>query len=182
MNLLLLALPRKLLAQYHIRRDPIGYARSIGVSVGEHCRFLGLHAGTFGSEPFLVRVGDHVTVTSGVHFVTHDGGVWVFRDAYPEIDVVAPISVGNNVFIGINAIILPGVTIGDNSVVAAGAVVTRDVPSGMIVAGVPARPLKSVDDYWLSVRDRAVHLRSLPYEEKRAYLTRFFAPDEAEQP
>jgi len=62
----------------------------------------------FGSEPYLVRLGDHVSITAGVKFISHDGGVWVFRDRFPELDVFGPITVGSNVFIGINALIMPG--------------------------------------------------------------------------
>lgn len=63
------------------------------------------------------------------------------KNLYP-----APIRIGNNVWLGANVTVLPGVTIGDNAVVAAGAVVTKDVPENMIVAGVPAKILKSIHD------------------------------------
>ena len=62
------------------------------------------------------------------------------RDNCPE-----PIHVGNKVWIGSHVTILPGVTIGDNSIVAAGAVVTHDVPENSIVGGVPAKVLKKID-------------------------------------
>ena len=64
------------------------------------------------------------------------------------MDLMAPIAVGNNVFLGIGVIVLPGVTIGDNVIVGAGAVVVKDIPSGCVVAGVPARPIKSIEHYW----------------------------------
>src|SRR5687767_986090 len=106
-------------------RDPVAHARSLGVRVGRDCRLISC---VFGSEPYLITLGDHVSATN-VAFVTHDGGVWVFRDRWPEADLIAPITVGNNVFIGANATIMPGVTIGDNVVIGAHSVVTRDVPS-----------------------------------------------------
>ena len=56
-----------------------------------------------------------------------------------------PVHVGNNVWFGAGCIVLPGVTIGDNAVVAAGAVVTKDVPANVVVAGVPAKVLKEID-------------------------------------
>ncbi|MFC4243347.1 acyltransferase [Gryllotalpicola reticulitermitis] len=115
--------------------------------MGDDCRLLDIDPLTFGSEPHLISLGNRVTVTAGVRFITHDGAAWVLRKSHPGIGVYGPISVGNNVFIGFNALILPDVHIGDDSIVAAGAVVTRDVPSGAVVGGVPARVLSRITDY-----------------------------------
>ena len=79
-------------------------------------------------------------MTGGVRFVTHDGGVWIFREDEPDIDVFGPIVVGNNVFIGYGAVILPNVRIGNNCVIAAGSVVSRNVPDGVVAGGIPAQP------------------------------------------
>lgn len=164
--------------RWQIKRDPVGYARSIGVSVGERCRLINLSIGTFGSEPYLVQLGDHVTLTDNVRFITHDGGVWVFRQEHPDLDVFGPIRLGNNVFVGINTIIFPGVTIGDNCVIGAGSMVTRDIPPGSVAAGVPARVLKSVDDYRESVLRKALFVRSYSPQQKRDFLTKHFSrPD-----
>jgi acetyltransferase-like isoleucine patch superfamily enzyme len=165
------------LRQWKIKADPIGYARAIGVRVGERCRFIGVTASTFGSEPYLVSLGDHVTITSGVRFITHDGGVWVFRDEYPEIDVVAPIKVGNNVFIGINAIILPGVTIGNNCVIGANSVVTRDILPDSIAAGTPAKVVSNIEVYKQKSLARAVMIRDRTPSDKQRYLRELFDQD-----
>jgi acetyltransferase-like isoleucine patch superfamily enzyme len=103
----------------------------------------------FGTEPHLLRFGDRVTIADGVKFLTHDGGVALFRDDFRRLSPVIhrPITVGSNVFIGANVIIMPGVHIGDDVVIGAGAVVTRDVPSDSVIAGVPARKIKSVAEY-----------------------------------
>lgn len=151
------------------RLDPVAWSRRLGVRVGQQCRLLDVSRATFGSEPYLVRLGDHVTVTEGVRFITHDGGVWVFRQKEPELDVVGPITVGSNVFLGLRAIVLPGVTIGDGCVIAAGAVVTKDVQANSVVAGVPARFLRSVDDYRVSLVGRESPTKGLNPKEKRAY-------------
>lgn len=163
--------------RWRMRRDPVGYARSIGVRTGADCRILGMEPATFGSEPYLIRLGDHVTVTSGVRFVTHDGGVWIFRGEDPDVDVFGPIVVGDNVFIGIDALIMPGVRIGNDSIVAAGSVVTRDVPPGTVVGGVPARPIKTVEDYRRGAASRIVRIRSLPEAERRRRLESIFAAE-----
>lgn len=129
------------------RVDPIKHARRIGVQLGEGCRLINV---SFGSEPWLIKLGNHVSV-SDTRFVTHDGGVWVFREKHPAIDYVAPIVVGNNAFIGSGTIVLPGVTIGDNVVIGAGSVVTRNIPSNCVVAGIPARAIRSLEEYEMRI-------------------------------
>lgn len=152
------------------RRDPIAWARERGVTIGERCRLLGVGSSTFGSEPYLISLGDHVTVTSNVRFVTHDGGVWVLRDEEPKIDVFGRITVGSNVFIGLSSIILPGVTIGDNVVIGAGSVVNRDIPANSVAAGVPARVVSSLDNYRERSMQRMLLTKGLSPAEKRRVI------------
>jgi acetyltransferase-like isoleucine patch superfamily enzyme len=152
----------------------VAYARTLGVRIGEDCRLIGFKRPVFGTEPYLIKIGNHVTVAAGVRFITHDGAVWVFRREHPGIDIFGPIIIGNNVFIGINAIILPGVTIGDNCVIAAGSVVTQDIPANHIAAGVPARPLKTLDEYWAANQHKTMNIRQLPPQEKRRLLEEKF--------
>ncbi len=111
-------------------------SRLIGVQVGQGCRICPCG---FGSEPWLISMGDRVTVAPGVSFVTHDGSTWLFRDARGRRFRYARIHVGNDVFIGVNAILMPGVRLGNRVIVGAGSVVTKSVPDGMIVAGSPAK-------------------------------------------
>ena len=129
-------------------------ARKIGVRFDgapgqENVRILTEPLAAFGSEPYLIKLGKRVLITGGVKFVTHDGGVFCLhtKKEYENIVFYGPIVVGNNVYIGNNALVLPGVTIGDNVVIGAGAIVTKDVPSNSVCAGVPARVIKSIDDY-----------------------------------
>ena len=126
------------------RFHPIDFARSIGVQVGEGCRLLGVDRETFGSEPYLIRLGNHVSTTDGVRFVTHDGGVWVFREDHPDIDVVAPILVEDNVFIELNTVIFAGAPIGDDCVIGSESVVSRDIPSSSVAVGCPAKPIRKI--------------------------------------
>lgn len=146
---------------------PIKYARSIGVVVGEDCRFINIDIGTFGSEPYLIKIGNHVTITSGVRFITHDGGVWVMRRAYPNLDVVGSIEIGNNVFIGLNTILLPGTVILDNSVVGAGSVVSGKFNSDKVIAGVPAKEIKSLNEYQEKSLRNGINSRDKSNEEKK---------------
>ena len=121
--------------------------RNRGLKIGADCRIFGFSS--FGSEPYLVSIGNHVTVSAGVAFLTHDGGTWVFRSRPEFANVIrfGTIRVNDNCFIGTRAIILPNVVIGPNSVIGAGAVVTHDVPPNSVVAGVPARVVTSLEEY-----------------------------------
>jgi len=120
------------------------YARYLGVKVGRDCRIL---TQSFGSEPFLISIGNDVTISNNVQFVTHDGATWLIRDDSGRRYSYAPIEIGDFVFVGAGTILMPGVKIGDNVIVGAGSVVTKSIPSGVVVAGNPARILGSFSDY-----------------------------------
>jgi acetyltransferase-like isoleucine patch superfamily enzyme len=96
------------------------------------------------TDPALVRMGNNVRL-SACALIAHDGVIAMLNKAYGvKLDSVGRIDIRDNVFIGHGAIVLPNVRIGPNAVVAAGAVVTRDVEPGDIVAGVPAKPVGKV--------------------------------------
>ncbi|EGQ9138351.1 hypothetical protein GHY86_25020 [Vibrio alginolyticus] len=102
---------------------------------------------SFGSEPHLIEIRDEVTISFNVSFITHDGATWVFRDLYPNVTKFSPILVKKRAFIGANSTILPGVSIGERSIVAAGSVVTRDIPDQEVWGGVPARKIMTFENY-----------------------------------
>jgi len=120
---------------------------SKGLQISSDCRLIG--SPNFGSEPYLISIGERVTISARVSFVNHDGGTWVFRrqPRYANVIKFGRITVLENCFIGFGATILPGVIIGPNAVVAAGSVVTQNVPANSVVGGVPARVLMSVEEY-----------------------------------
>lgn len=149
-------------------------AEHVGVSVGSDCLFFG--AVSFGSEPYLVSLGDRVMLSDNVQFVTHDGGIRVLDNMgiYPKGDAFAPIRVGSNVFIGAGTRILKGVTIGDNVVIGAGSIVTGDVDSNSVWAGVPARRIKSIQEYADGLRGQVVTAYGMAPDEKKSLLLKRF--------
>ena len=69
--------------QYKIKMDPVGYARSLGVKVGENCRFYAMTPGMFGTEPWLITIGNNVHITAECQLITHDGGTLIVRKRSP---------------------------------------------------------------------------------------------------
>jgi len=163
-----------------IKHDPVKYARKLGVKIGADARLVSIHGGTFGSEPYLITLGDHVTVAGNVQFVTHDGGVWVFRKSEPEIDVFGRISIGNNVFIGYGSIIMPGVNVGDNVVIGAGSIVSKDIPSNSVAAGVPAKVLKSIEEYKTQVDRNKTNVKGMDADDKKEVVLKLLGVEENE--
>lgn len=88
----------------------------------------------------------------------------------PRADRLGKIVVGENTNIGWNAMILPGVTIGKNCVIGCGSVVTKDVPDGSVVAGVPARVIEPIEAYAEKNRSRCVITAGMSHNEKKQWL------------
>ncbi|WP_434743540.1 acyltransferase [Micromonospora sp. SH-82] len=155
-------------------RDPMGFARSLGVNLNGRVTFYGINRQMFGSEPWMITLGNDVHITAGVQFVTHDGGTLILRKEHPDLEWTAPIVVGDDVYLGIRTIVLPGVTIGDRCVIGAGSVVARDVPDGTVAAGVPARPIRSTDDYLARLQAKSLRVGHLPAQAKAEAIKKIY--------
>lgn len=150
----------------------IEYIRKRGGKIGINTIILS-SANCFGSEPYLVDVGNNCLISGDVSFITHDGSLNVLNNLgffEKPTDKMRPIKVGNNVFIGMKAIVMPGVKIGDNCIVGAASVVTKDVPEGMCVAGVPAKVICSIQEYADKNRPYFYPTYKMNYEDKKEYL------------
>lgn len=110
------------------------------VVIGDHTR-IGIHNTIIGP----VTIGSHVNLAQGITVTALNHN---FDDSDKRIDEqgvsTSQVVIGDDVWIGANAVVLPGVTIGTHCIVAAGAVVTKDVPSHSLVAGVPAKIIKKI--------------------------------------
>lgn len=142
------------------------YARYLGVEIGDNCSIATLH---FGSEPYLISIGNHVQITSDVRFFTHGGG-WNFRLKHPEFDTFGKIKIGNNVYIGNCTLIMPGIIIGDNVIIGAGSVVTKSFENDVIIAGNPAKVIGSVFDLEERLLPFNVNTKWMNPKEKKKFL------------
>ena len=114
--------------------------KKILAGIGENCIF---QSRVFPMDPKLLKIHNNVVVAANVYFVTHDAIRHVLmkkNDKFYQKNLGA-IEVMDNVFIGLGSIILPNVKIGENVIIAAGSVVTKDIPSNSIYAGVPAKKI-----------------------------------------
>lgn len=153
---------------------PVSYAKSLGVRIQGNLTIYGSSYAMFGAQPYLVTIGDNVFISVGAKIICHDGAVLPFRKQYPDLDITRPVVIGSNIFIGAGALILGGVTIGDGCIVGANAVVAKDVPAGSVVAGNPARIVKSTEDYLQSALQRSTRLGQLKGAEKERMFRKFF--------
>lgn len=146
--------------------SPEKYARYIGVQIGKECDIQDIN---FGFEPYLVEIGNNVQITKGVKIFTHGGG-WVFRKEFTNLDTFGKVIIKNNVYIGNNSLIMPGVTIGNNVIIGAGSVVTKSVPDNTVVAGNPAKIISDIEITKQNMVLYNVGTKKMSYEAKKKNL------------
>lgn len=126
----------------------IRYARRIGVNIGEDCRLIG--SPNFGTEPYLISIGNHVSVSGGCTFLTHEGAHWVLKgldSRYNSTFGYGKIIVKDNVYIGYGVTLLRGVTIGENTIVGACSLVNKSLDPNSVYAGVPCKKVCTLDEW-----------------------------------
>lgn len=116
------------------------FNRMRGVKIGKNV-WIGLGA-IIGNHPFLVKIGNNVIISPGAKILSHDTSFTVTGGR----DLAGEVIIGNDVQIGENTIVLPGVKVGNRVIIGAGAVVNKDIPDGNIAAGVPARIIRTTEE------------------------------------
>lgn len=145
---------------------PEEYARHIGVKIGKNC-FISTRR--WGTEPYLITVGDNVQVTRDVAIHTHGGGQCIRRE-HPDFDVFGKVIIEDWAYIGASSQLMPGVTIGEGALVAAGSIVTKSVPPHTVVGGNPARVICTTEEYYEKNKVFNVGTKGLNMREKRQVL------------
>ncbi|WP_191561448.1 acyltransferase [Metabacillus idriensis] len=113
-----------------------------GMKVGENCHGLGASTIDY-AHCWLIEIGDNVTFAPQVYLLAHDAST----KRYLDYTKISKVKIEDNVFIGARALIMPGVTIGKDSIIAAGSVVTKSVPAGSVVGGNPAKIMTNTKNY-----------------------------------
>ena len=150
--------------------SPENYARHLGATIGKNCV---IKTRNWSCESYLVTIGNNCQIANGVTIHTH-GGAQAARYLDSSFDVFGKVVIEDWAYIGAYSQIMPGVTIGEGAMVAAGSVVTKSVPPHTVVGGNPARYICTTEAFYernkkyntgtngLSFHDKEKILRSLP--------------------
>ena len=130
-----------------LKKATIEAAKNRGLKIGENLYVQGVP--NFGSEPFLIEIGNHVTLAEGVSFINHGGDARVTKriEKYKDGRNFGRIKIGNNTFIGKGTILMPGISIGNNCIIGSLSVVSSSVPDNSVYVGSPAKFICTIDEY-----------------------------------
>lgn len=148
------------------------YLRKKGIKIGQNCE---IHTMLFSTEPYLIEIGNRVRIASGTHFITHDGSITCFRDELSG-GLFGKIKIGNNVFIGINCIILLNSSIGDNCIIGAGSVLRGQFPDNSVIIGNPAKVVSTTNIQKMFFRNNPgfIKTNNLSKSEKDKIVKMYF--------
>lgn len=146
----------------------IDYLRKKGVTVGNNVIFCEPRSTAIDvSRPCLIEIGNDVNINTHFTIMTHDFANFVFRNYMLDyVNNCGKVIIGNNIYIGTKVTILRGVTIGDNCVIGAGSVVTKDIPANSVAVGVPCKVVSTIEKYYEK-------RKSVGLEEAKEYIRYF---------
>ncbi len=154
------------LLYWRIIKSPEQYARHIGVKIGKNCL---INTRNWSSEPYLVTIGNNCQITHNVSIHTH-GGANAIRKNHPDFDVFGKVVIEDWAYIGAFSQIMPGVTIGEGALVAAGSVVTKSVAPHIVVGGNPARYICTTEEFYEKNKQFNLSTKGKTTKEKKAIL------------
>lgn len=131
-------------------KNYVRYLRRLGMQIGEGTTFIDPRNTVIDeTRPWMISIGQTCCITPGVTILTHDYGWGVIKAKYGDvIGSCEKVTIGDNVYIGMNSTVRGGVIIGSNVIIGANSMVTHDIPSNVVVAGNPARVIRSIEDYY----------------------------------
>lgn len=131
----------------------------------------------FGSEPYLIEIGDRTKITAGCSFINHDGAMYTIRnmEKYADARNFGRIKLGKNCFVGNNCLFLPGAQMGDNCILGAGSVLNSSMPNNTVYAGTPAKFICTIEEYGdKALQNNVMYPRELELHRKKldAYISK----------
>lgn len=137
----------------------IKFLKKQGIDVGKDTVFFDPASNVIDiTRPYLLEIGNSVKITHGVTILTHDFSYSVLRIRYGDLlGECSKTKIGNNCFLGMNAIIMPGVVLGNNVIVGSGSVVTRSFPDDVVIAGNPANVICTLEEFYKKRKSNLDH-------------------------
>ena len=155
---------------FNSNKQKVRHLRKQGAIIGDKTRLL-CNISAFGSEPYLIKIGKDCLLTANIHLITHDGGIKVLNSLNyfdgKRMDKMGTIQIGDNVFIGDGSYIMPNVKIGNNVIVGSHSIVTKDVPNNTVVAGIPAKSICTIEEYYNKCKDNLIYVSDLPEKQRK---------------
>lgn len=150
MKCILAKLKKKFCPRLLSSEDYIKLLKASGIQIGEGTYFFSPQSISIDTQrPELLEIGEYCKITAGVKILAHDYSRSVLRRVYGEIIGEAKKTViGNNVFIGMNSIILMGSHIGNNVIIGAGSIVSGNIPDNVVIAGNPAHVIRTLEEHY----------------------------------
>lgn len=133
---------KRIIRKIFNKKTQMEYLKDNGLKVGKEC-YIWSENGIDSLFPFLIEIGDYVTISTDVRILAHDNSTYK-QNSHTKIGRVW---IGNRVFIGNGVTILPNVHIGDNVVIGANSLVSKDLSSNGVYAGNPSKYICSIEEY-----------------------------------